>query len=209
LPLRAESGILRVRGMTEPLVAVRRIALPAVLAAFAAAGAAVRLDAARRDPDPPSLESEHTSPSGAFTFRTPADWVVENRAAEPETVNAAGSGVRVRFVHRPGEHGYDSLHGACMLERLAPPIETSPVIKYEYDYIGGDVGGDRRALDSAFVIRYDSPIHGHKEWRQRNITVVGGGHSLCAVSYAPAPLWKKSKETRALLDAVLASVTFR
>ena len=153
MPLRAESGILRLRGMTKPLVAVRRIALPAVLAAFAAAGAAVPSDAARRLPDPPSLGSEHTSPSGAFTFRTPADWVVENRAEEPETVNAAGSGVRVRFVHRPGEHGYDSLHGACMLERLAPPIETSPVIKYEYDYIGGDIGGDRRALDSAFVIR--------------------------------------------------------
>jgi hypothetical protein len=194
--------------MIEPSVAVRRIAL-AVLAALAPAGAAVTANAARRLPDPPSLGTEHTSPSGAFTFRTPAGWVVETRAEQPETVNAAGSGVRVRFVHRRGEHGYDSLHGACMLERLAPPIETSPVIKYEYDYLGGDIGGDRRALDSAFVIRYDRPVYGHKEWRQRNVTVVGGGHSLCAVSYAPAPLWKKSKDTRALLDAVLSSVTFR
>ena len=192
--------------MIEPVVAVRRIAL---LAAFVAAGAVVPLLAAGRVPDPLSLETEHTSPSGAFTFRTPAGWMVESRADQPETVNAAGSGVRVRFVHRSGEHGYDSLHGACMLERLAPPIETSPVIKYEYDYIGGDIGGDRRALDSAFTIRYDSPVHGHKEWRQRNITVVGGGHSLCAVSYAPAPLWKKSKEARTLLDAVLSSVTLR
>lgn len=208
MPFRAESAILRVRGMIEPVVAVRRIALPAVLAAFAAAGAAVPSPAARRVPDPPSLETEHTSPSGAFTFRTPAGWVVESRAEQPETVNAAGSGVRVRFVHRRGEHGYDSLHGACMLERLAPPIETSPVIKYEYDYLGGAIG-DRRALDSAFIIRYDGPVHGHKEWRQRNVTVVGGGHSLCAVSYAPAPLWKKSKDTRALLDAVLSSVSFR
>ena len=41
------------------------------------------------------------------------------------------------------------------------------------------------------------------------MTVVGGGHSLCAVSYAPAPVWKKSKEARALLDAILGSVTFR
>jgi hypothetical protein len=192
--------------MIEPLVSVRRIALPAVLAA---AGVVVPADAARRAPDPPSLESEHTSPSGAFTFRTPPGWVVEKRAEQPETVNAAGSsGVRVRFVHRRGEHGYDSLHGACMLERLAPPGETSPVIKYEYDYVDGATG-DQRALDSAFIIRYDSPVHGHKVWRQRNVTVVGGGHSLCAVSYAPAPLWKKSKDTRALLDAVLGSVTFR
>jgi len=193
--------------MTEPVVAVRRIVLPAVLAALAAAGAAVPSPAAGRVSDPPLLETEHTSPSGAFTFWTPGGWVVESRAEQPETVNAAGSGVRVRFVHRPGEHGYDSLHGACMLERLAPPIETSPVIKYEYDYVDGAVG-DRRALDSAFRVRYDRPVHGHKEWRQRNVTVVGGGHSLCAVSYAPAPLWKK-KDTRAVLDAVLSSVRFR
>jgi len=192
--------------MIEPVVAVRRIAL---LAALAAGGVAVPSLASGRVSNPPLLESEHTSPSGAFTFRTPPGWLVETRADQPETVNASGSGVRVRFVHRPGEHGYDSLHGACMLERLAPPIETSPVIKYEYDYIGGDIGGDRRALDSAFVIRYDSPVHGHKEWRQRNVTVVGGGHSLCAVSYAPAPLWKKSKDARALLDAVLSSVMLR
>jgi hypothetical protein len=208
LPFPAESDILRVRGMIEPLAAVRRIAVPAVLAAAGAAGL-VTPAIAGRPPDPPSLEVEHTSPSGAFTFRTPSGWVVENRQEQPETVNAAGSGLRVRFVHRRGEHGYDSLHGACMLERLAPPIETSPVIKYEYDFIGGEMGGDRRALDSAFVIRYDRAVHGHKEWRQRNITVVGGGHSLCAVSYAPLPLWKKTKDTRVLLDAILASVTMR
>lgn len=191
--------------MIESAVLVRRLALPAVLAAFAAAGLAVPSPAADRSQAPPALETEHASPSGAFTFRTPAGWKVETSAG-PETVNAFGSGVRVRFVYRPGEHGYDSLHGACMLERLAPPIETSPVIKYEYDYVGGDIGNDRKALDSAFTIRYDAAVHGHKEWRQRNITVVGGGHSLCAVSYTPAT---RKKETRALLDAVLASVTLR
>ena len=206
MPLWAESAILAVRGMIEPVVAVRRIALPAVLAAFAAAGGAVPSSAAKPAPEPPALEMEHKSPSGAFTFRTPAGWVVESRADQPETVNAAGSGVRVRFVHRVGEHGYDSLHGACMLEKLAPPSETSPQVSYEYDYIGGDVGGDRRALDSAFVVRYDNAIDGHREWRQRNVTVVGGGHSLCAISYAPA---RKAKETRALLDAVLSSVTLK
>lgn len=194
--------------MIERVVDVRRIALPVVLTALMAAGSAVPSPAAGQPPGIPALETEHTSPSGAFTFRTPAGWVVE-ASAGPETVNASGSGVRVRFVHRPGEHGYDSLHGACMLERLAPPIETSPVIKYEYDFVGGEIGNDQRALDSAFTIRYDAAVHGHKEWRQRNITVVGGGHSLCAVSYAPARTWKKSKEARLLLDAVLASVTLR
>ena len=75
------------------------------------------------------------------------------------------------------------------------------------------MGGDDRRRPPRPRLRvrrpYDSAVHGHKEWRQRNVTVVGGGHSLCAISYAPAPLWKKSKETRALLDAVLASVTLR
>jgi hypothetical protein len=196
--------------MIEPLAAVRRIALPSMLAAFAAAGVVVPAAAATRVPEPPVLAAQHTSPSGAFTFRTPANWVVKSNAEQPETVNAeAESGLRVRFVYRSGEHGYDSLHGACMLERLAPPSETSPVIKYEYDYIGGEIGNDRRALDSAFLIRYDSPVHGHKEWRQRNVTVVGGGHSLCAISYAPKSLWKKGNETQALLDAILSSVNLR
>ena len=196
--------------MIEPGAVRRRITLPVMLAAGLAAGAALPSVAAGRAVPPlPALSSEHQAPSGAFTFRTPADWVVENTAKAPETINANGGGLRVRFVHLPGDYGYDSLHGACMLERLAPPAETSPVVKYEYDFIGGPVGGDRRALDSAFTIRYDNPVGGHKEWRQRNVTVVGGGHSLCAISYAPVPLWKKSKETRALLDAILASVNFR
>src|SRR5688572_22412560 len=102
--------------MIERVVAVRRLALPVVLTAFAAAGAAVPCPAADRPPEPPpALETEHKSPSGAFTFRTPAGWTVETTSG-PETVNASGAGVRVRFVHRPGEYGYDSLHGACMLE---------------------------------------------------------------------------------------------
>lgn len=193
--------------MIEPAAVPRRITLGVVLAACAAASVAVPSPAAQHAPAPPiPLATEHQSPSGAFTFRTPAGWVVENTRKEPETINASGGGVRVRFVHLAGDYGYDSLHGACMLERLAPPEATSPVVKYEYDFIGGDVGGNRRALDSAFTIRYDNAIDGHKEWRQRNVTVVGGGHSLCAVSYAPEPVWKKSKDTRALLDSILASV---
>lgn len=193
--------------MTEAVVVVRRIALPAALAALAAAVGAVPSSADKRMADPPSLETEHTSSSGAFTFRTPGGWIVEKSGEQPETMNGTGSGVRVRFVYRRGEHGYDSLHGACMLERLAPASETSPVVRYEYDYVDGAIGF-HRALDSAFVVRYDRAVDGHKEWRQRNVTVVGGGHSLCAVSYSPAPLWKK-KDTRALLDAVLSSVRFR
>jgi hypothetical protein len=41
------------------------------------------------------------------------------------------------------------------------------------------------------------------------VTIVGNGSSLCAITYAPLTVWKKSAPTRALLDAVLASVTFR
>jgi hypothetical protein len=196
--------------MIEAVAVPRRITLLVALAACVAAGLAVPSAAGDKSyVPPPDLSAQHSSQSGVFSFRTPPGWTVENTKKEPETVNANGDGLRVRFVYLPGEYGYDSLHGACMLERLAPPADTSPVIKYEYDFMGGEVGNGLRALDSAFTIKYDSAVHGHKEWRQRNVTVTGGGHSLCAVSYAPASVWKKSKEARALLDAILASVTFR
>ena len=119
-----------------------------------------------------------------------------------------GDGVAVRFLYRDGDSGYDSLHGACMLERLAGAMDMEPVVQYEYDFVGGAFG-DRRALDSAFVVTYDKPILGERQWRQRTVTIVGNGTSLCAITYAPVTLWKKSAPTRALLDAVLASVTFR
>ena len=163
--------------------------------------------AGKRVPPPP-LPAEHRHPSGGFAFRTPETWKVDSPAENPETLNAAGDGVVVRFLYRDGESGYDSLHGACMLERLAGAMDMDPVVRYEYDFVGGVIG-DRRALDSAFVVTYDKPILGERVWRQRNVTIVGNGSSLCAITYAPLPLWKKSAPTRALLDAVLGSVTFR
>src|SRR5256885_17201676 len=84
----------------------------------------------------------------------------------------------------------------------------APVVRYEYDYVGGVVA-NRRALDSAFVVSYDQPLLGQRQWRQRNVTIVGNGDSLCAITYAPLALWEKSAPTRALLDAALGSVTFR
>ena len=157
---------------------------------------------------PPPLPAEHRHPSGGMAFRTPESWKVETSPQSPETVNAIGDGVVVRFVYHDGETGFDSLHGLCMLERLAPAMDMFPVVQYEYDFVGGVVDG-RHALDSAFVVTYDAPIMGAREWRQRNLTIVGNGSSLCAITYAPLPLWKKSAQTRALLQAVLGSVTFR
>jgi len=156
----------------------------------------------------PALTAEHRHPSGGMAFRTPESWKIETSPETPETVNAIGDGVAVRFVYHEGEMGYDSLHGICMLERLAPAMDMFPVVEYEYDFVGGTIEG-RRALDSAFVVNYDQPIMGAREWRQRNVTIVGNGSSLCAITYAPASLWRKSAPTRALLEAVLGSVTFR
>jgi hypothetical protein len=178
------------------------VALAALLGLLAAPALAAKR------PSPPPLPTEFHHPSGAFTFRTPEGWKVETPAENPDTLNAGGDGVLVRFIYRAGESGYDSLHGACMLERLAPAMDMEPVVQYEYDFVGGVVA-NRRALDSAFVVRYDKPVAGAREWRQRNVTIVGNGDSLCAISYAPLALWKKSAQTRALLDAVLGSVTFR
>jgi hypothetical protein len=153
----------------------------------------------------PPLTVEHRHASGAFTFRTPEGWKVQTGANGE--IEAWGADVGVRFLSRDGEFGSDGLHATCILEGLAPAAATDPRIKYEYEYMGG-VMGDRRVLDSAQYVRYDDPVHGHRDWRQRTVTVVGGGFSLCVMGYAPAPVWKKSAESRALLEAVMGSLTF-
>ena len=175
------------------------VLLVAFLAPVASAG---------KEKPPPPLVRDYVHPAGAFAFKMPEGWTAATAPENPNAVEAGGGGVLVRFIYRDGEAGYDSLHVACMLERLAGPMETEPQVRYEYDFVGGAFG-DLRGLDSAFVVTYDKPIGGHRKWRQRNVTVVGGGHSLCAISYAPAEVWKKSKATRSLLDAVLSSVRLR
>lgn len=154
---------------------------------------------------PPELTNEHLNPSGHVTFQTPADW---NVTAKGSRVDAWGPEVGLRLVERDGEQGLDSFHVDCMMERLAGPMETEPQVAYEYDFIGGMVNG-ARALDSAFAVRYDQKVRGHRQWRQRNVSLVGFGRSLCVVAYAPYEAWKKSAESRALLNAVLSSVTLK
>jgi hypothetical protein len=155
---------------------------------------------------PPALTAEHSNPSGTVTFMTPPDWSVTVK--DPTRLDAWGEDIGLRLVERQGEQGLDSFHVDCMMERLAPPMETQPQVAYEYDFIGGEVKG-HRALDSAFAVEYDNEVRGHRLWRQRNVSLVGGGRSLCVVVYAPAAQWKKSKASRALVDAVLASVTIK
>jgi hypothetical protein len=155
---------------------------------------------------PPPLTDEHHNPSGHVTFLTPADWNVTVK--DSSRVDAWGPDVGLRLVERQGEQGLDSFHVDCMMERLAPPMETHPQVDYEYDFIGGAVNG-HRALDSAFAVEYDQEVRGYRQWRQRNVSLVGNGRSLCVVVYAPAAQWKKSRTYRALVDAVLASVTIK
>jgi hypothetical protein len=132
---------------------------------------------------------------------------VETRAGQPEVTEARGGPLILRIVRREGELGLDSWHVQCMLERLAGPMQARPQVDYEYDFRQGWIG-DRRAMDSAFVVHYDEAIEGHKDWRQRNLTLIGGGESLCVVAMAPRRVWKKSKEDRTLLEAVMQSVRF-
>jgi len=154
-----------------------------------------------------SLTQEHWNASRTLSLRTPATWEVKSEAGRPETTEARGDGLILRLVRHEGELGLDSFHAECMLVRLAGAMDTSPQVDYEYDFVGTEIGG-RKALDSAFVVHYDQAIDGHRDWRQRNLTVVGGGESVCVVAYAPAPVWKKSKPARGLLDSVLESVRF-
>jgi hypothetical protein len=181
----------------------RVIAVTAVLASAGGVGPVWP-----EDPLPPDLPYEHIHPSGAFTFRTPQDWKVAVSAEDPLAVETGGGGMLARFLFKRENLGYDIRHVTCMLERLAPEEEQHPRVKYEHDFLTGE-SGDLRFIDSAFVIDYVKPIGGHKKWWQRNVTIVGEGVSLCVITYAPYKLWKKSEETRLLLDAVLESVKFR
>ena len=163
--------------------------------------------AAKKPVGPPPLETTLTHPSGRFSLRAPRGWELKAVPGNSEAVETGDGTVAVRIVFRPSEWGLDSMHATCMLERLAGPMETSPQVKYEYDFVGGSVA-NRRLLDSAFAVHYDAPVRGARDWRQRNITVVGEGQTLCIVTYVPSELWKKSAPTRALVDAVVASLTF-
>lgn len=164
--------------------------------------------AAGRGEEPAALAARHRNAAETFSLSTPPGWVFDSRAGRPEVTEARGDGLLVRVVRHDTEIGLDSLHVECMLMRLAPPMDTSPQVDYEYDFVGG-VLGERRMLDSAFVVHYDEPIDGHRAWRQRNLTVVGQGESLCVVGHAPLAVWKKQKAARNLLNSVIASVRYR
>jgi hypothetical protein len=152
-----------------------------------------------------TLVAEHENVAGTFTLRTPEGWLVESRPGVPEITEARGGSLVVRILRREGEVGLDAYHVQCMQERLADPMKAAPQVDYEYDFHQGWIG-EREALDSAFVVHYDEPVEGHSDWRQRHVTIIGGGESLCVVGMAPRRVWKKSREERALLKAVMASV---
>lgn len=187
-------------GRSRPLLAL-------ALALVAAGLLPGHLSAAKKGkPEPPALTREYRHPSGAFAFRTPEGWEIKETG--PETTEAWGEEIGFRFVYRPGESGFDSLHVDCMLERLAPEAEAEPRVRYEYDFVSGPLL-DRSALDSAFSVRYDKAIRGHRDWRQRNLTIVGGGQSLCVISYVPAQVWKRSLAARGLVGAVTGSLALK
>jgi hypothetical protein len=175
----------------------------ACLTVFAASGGADERESLVDD----RLAVRHETAGGTLVVSTPEDWVFETRGGQPEVTETRGGGLVVRIVRREGELGLDAWHVQCMEERLAGPMKAHPHVQYEYDFRQGWIG-DRQALDSAFVVQYDEEIGGHKDWRQRNVSVVGGGESLCLIGMAPRRVWKKSKEDRKLLEAVLTSIRF-
>jgi hypothetical protein len=162
----------------------------------------------QKDPAPQALAAQHQNRDGAFRFRTPEGWSVESRGEGPEVVEAQRDDLIVRFVYRHQEAGFDGIHADCMLERLAEAMQIDPQVRYEYDFLSAE-RGDHRLLDSAFFVKYDTPVRGHKEWRQRNLTIVGRGMSLCVITYCPTPMWKRSVDTRRLLEDVVRSVELR
>jgi hypothetical protein len=124
----------------------------------------------------------------------------------PEVVNADGGKIAIRFLRWDSELGVDALHVMCMEERLSNPMASDPTVRYEYEFVGGEQA-DRRVLDTAFAVQYLPPIKGFAAWRERVITIVGKGEGICVVAFCPVSLWKKSRETRETLKAVVASVS--
>ncbi len=153
------------------------------------------------------LAQEHWNGSRTLRFKTPEGWLVQNTSGQVEVTEARGDGMRLRLLRWPIDMGLDSTHVECMLQRLAGPMETSPDVRYEYDFVGGEIG-ERRALDSAFVVEYDAVIDGDKKWRQRNLTVVGAGESVCIITYVRNGIWKKSTAARKFLKSLAESVTW-
>ena len=176
---------------------------------LALAGALVGalLAAGEKEPKPLELPMKHPHPSGRFTFRTPEGWKKVASPYDQNDIEVSNGVLTVRYLFSYGEVGYDSLHVTCMLERLAPAMKQMPQVEYEYDFRMG-VYGPIRVLDSAFVVSYDEPIGGYHAWRQRNLTLVGDGMSLCVITYAPHTRWEESKEMQALVKALAESVTF-
>ncbi len=164
-------------------------------------------EAGREVVPPPALTREHRVIGGAVTFRTPDGWTVRETDGEPRRVDAIGPESRFRVLYRRGEIGLDSLHVTCMEERLTGPMDAAPEVEYDHDFLSFTIGS-RHALESAFTVTYDTEVAGHTEWRQRNVSVVGGGESICLVSYVPEKTWKKSEAARKLAEAVMTSVVF-
>lgn len=154
---------------------------------------------------PVVLPAVHVNTSSTVRLHLPIDWMASSTPGQPEVTEARGGGFIVRVLRREGELGLDSLHIECMQFRLAGPMDTSPELRYEYDFVGGEVG-ERRALDSVALVTYDAPIEGHKQWRQRNVTLVGKGESVCVIAHAPLSVWKKSKTAQKLLNSVLERI---
>jgi hypothetical protein len=157
---------------------------------------------------PPPAMTRHTHPGGGFSYEVPQNWTVGPVPEKPLIEEAKGDGQIVRFVYAAGDAGFDSLHVSCMLERLRPEQQTSPHIRYEYDFLSGDFG-DYRILESAFELSYDEPYAGVIDWRQRNVTIVGRGHSLCMILHTPLKDWKKRKGLKALQEMVVRSVVLK
>jgi hypothetical protein len=154
----------------------------------------------------PPLTREHRIASSSATFHTPENWVVSVGGRDPEVVNASGGDLVVRFLRWDSELGVDALHVMCIEERLADRMASDPRVRYEYEFIGGEQAS-RRILDTAFAVQYMPPVKGFTAWRERVVTIVGKGEGLCVVAFCPLPLWKRSREARETLKAVVSSVS--
>ncbi|MCU0241513.1 MAG: hypothetical protein MUF51_03715 [Vicinamibacteria bacterium] len=184
------------------MIALRKMAITYGLGA-----AGAWLMTAAPPPIAAPLTREHEHPSRSFAFKTPEGWSVTPLKGRPASLEVLGKDVRIWLHYQRGDQGLDATHVNCMAERMASAMSVSADVRFEYDFLSGAYD-DFRILDSAFTTTYDRPIDGQQKWRQRNLTMVGGGHTLCVIVFTPLPVWKKDKQLRATVDEVIRSLEF-
>ena len=153
---------------------------------------------------------EHRHPSGGFAFRTPEAWKVGRRPTTRRCSTPPGTAWSCASSTTRARAATTACTAPACSSAWPPAMEMEPVVQYEYDFVGGAHRRPRGPSTPPSWSPTTSPILGAHAVAAAQRDHRGRRRRRSARSPTrPLPLWKKSAPTRALLDAVLGSVTFR